>query len=66
MIVMDTDIELTDGKWWISTYRWTCLCEIEKGRVKHAAPILGKFIGQTPENLLKWARALGGLKVERM
>lgn len=43
-------------KWlWISTPVFTVMVDVDSnGRITRAAPIVGKFIGQTYKSLLSW------------
>lgn len=52
-------------KHWISCSKFTVLVETTPDeKIAMAAPIVFKFRGQPLENLLRWARRLGGFRHE--
>jgi hypothetical protein len=55
-------------KWWISCYRFTVQVSTDSdGRILFAAPIVGRFIGQSLGRLLDWIDTrFGGLHIERL
>ncbi|HEY1876922.1 MAG TPA: hypothetical protein VGG66_05605 [Rhizomicrobium sp.] len=52
--------------YWVSCDQWTVEVRAADGRITQAAPIVRRFIGQPLNNLLNWARGLGGLRVEML
>ena len=51
-------------KYWVSCNRFTVRVTVVDGRITDAAPVLRRFIGQPFDNLLAWARRLGGMRME--
>lgn len=52
--------------YWVCCDRFTVLVRAEEGRITEAAPIVRRFVGQPMNNLLNWARGLGGLRVQML
>lgn len=52
--------------WWISCLKFTVAVETSNGIITKAAPIVHKFNGQPLENLLRWARGIGGLRYQEL
>lgn len=50
-------------RFWASTNKMTFDVEVKEKIIINSAPIGKKFIGQRFENLLRWMKKQGGLKV---
>lgn len=49
------------NSWFVSTEKFTCGVEVDKGIIIHTAPILKRFKGQSIKNLEKWIKSLNGI-----
>lgn len=52
--------------YWLSSKKMTVLVEVQDGRIIQAAPVVRKFIGQPVQNLIRWMRKQGGLRIEEL
>lgn len=51
----------------MSTLKMTFWCQTNsKGIITNTAPIGKKFIGQKMENLIRWLKKQGGLRIEHV
>jgi len=47
---------------WLSSKKMTVLVDVQDGRITKTPPIVRKFRGQPPENLIRWMHRQGGLR----
>lgn len=52
--------------YWLSSKKMTVLVDVQDGRITEAAPVVRKFIGQPLQNLIRWMRRQGGLRIEEL
>ena len=53
--------------YWFSCSRFTVQVDTDgNGTIVGAAPIVRKFVGQPVRNLIRWARAMGGLRIVKL
>jgi hypothetical protein len=57
-----------NGRYYISSHRFTVLVEVEDGKVKGGPPLTYRFFGQDVERLHEWIQKKGGgqLHVEHL
>jgi len=49
---------------WVSCSRFTVRVDVVDGVIVRGAPLVRRFVGQRLDNLLHWARSIGGLRHE--
>jgi hypothetical protein len=52
-----------EGEYWVSCPRFTVWVEVRAGVVIDGAPVVLRFMGQSPRNLVRWFRRFGDTSI---
>jgi len=52
--------------YWVSCSKFTVKVRVTNGIIRGDAPFITKFIGQSFDNLLKWAEKFGSVQVKEI